>query len=751
MFGLECAIFHEAIILTLSIQLRLVLFTPDIDTIICSPVVEIDSSSDPNKITLYQEGNIKSCRFLYIRDETVDAARNTVHLFARVLGAKRCAYVVDACCSDMFEACSRSCSDMLLRNDALNLRLQWSGQCVFATELMGGVCGWDGCKQSIHKLSKSTLYIFSSLASSVLPVIVSDPLWTLPTTSDERSRANKGLDADQSVTMMNGNAILVSLLMGFIRQFTHILGGENMKLQLPIVLFPLLERASPVGNHSVVQRAAFESLQEITLSIGCNDISSLLASNFDYLVDAISLRLSKYTKEQASMERSLAGVVDVILQSIVYHGGPASDINNGNVSMISHLLDCLLRHFDRQQYTTSLNAFDMARVFWSMDAFMGSSIDSYIHKNNATLKTLEEEKTDDDWFQRLDIELNVESAAYYADENTDKAFDEEKENFDDNNSTDETPPAGTTDEQDETEFMQEISSINSILSRCCYLLCYADLQIQVLCCGTILSGFQSLGKIGSYRMKLRGEAANNPLLPSIAEYWPPIIARLRSASASLASVNKLSRSDLSIRHMMATDQVQGGPSKASLEVLISKLLLIVSELCVSSDGFFVDRFEKDVYPITSKLIQDILPRDGFNGMGLQSAKQKHSLTLPILSCFKSTFESSCRYGLAGLIPSAGTMLFPFLSFEGPIGDESMAALKAMLAVDCDALWRGLHTLSKRPFPDKPIHISGEQAVTTIELRPKGVTSVRSRDCNIILSQKAGELLDFIDQLPEQEI
>jgi len=477
--------------------MRLVLFTPDIDTIICSPVVEIDPSSNPNKMTLYQESDSKSYRFLYIRDETVDAARNTVHLFARVLGAKRCAYVIDACCSDMFEACSRSCSDMLLRNDGLNLRLQWSGQCVFATELMGGVCGWDGCKQYINKISKSTLHIFSSLASSVLPVIVSDPLWTLPTTSDEhRTRANKGLDADQSVTMMNGNAILVSLLMGFIRQFTHVLGGENMKLQLPIVLFPLLERSSPVGNHSVVQRAAIQSLQEITLSIGYNDISSLLASNFDYLVDAISLRLSKYTKEQAPMERSLAGVVDVILQSIVYHGGPASDISNGNVSMIGHLLDCLLKLFDRQRYTTSLNMFDMARVFWSMDAFMGSSIDSYIRKNNATLKTLEEEKTDDDhWFQRLDVELNVESAAYYADGGTDKAFDEEQEiTIDDNNSTEATP---LLDDQDETDFMQEVSSINSILSRCCYLLCYADLQVQVLCCGTILSGFQSLGKIGS--------------------------------------------------------------------------------------------------------------------------------------------------------------------------------------------------------------------------------------------------------------
>ena len=59
---------------------------------------------------------------------------------------------------------------------------------------------------------------------------------------------------------------------------------------------------------------------------------------------------------------------------------------------------------------------------------------------------------------------------------------------------------------------------------------------------------------------------------------------------------------------MATNQEEG-PSKASFKVLISKLILIVSELCCGSDGVFVDRLENDVYPTISKLMQDILPKD----------------------------------------------------------------------------------------------------------------------------------------------
>ena len=715
-------------------------------------MVEIDS--DSNKMTLYNtENNNSRYRFLYIRDETVDAAQKTVQLFARVLGAKRCAFVIDACCSDMFQACSRLCSDELLTNGGLDRRLQWCGQCVFMAELLRGMSGTPKLS------SRSTLHVFSSLASAVLPVIVSEPLWTLQTTSGNR-RGSTGLDEQaHSATIMNHNAILVSLLMGVIHQFIHIIGGENIQLLLPTILFPLLERSSPIGNHSFVQSAAVGLLQDITASIGYNDISSLLASNFDYLIDAISLRMTKNSREmQVPMERSLVGVVDVILQSIVYHGSPdkvedGEPLTAGHVSMVKNLLNCLLNHFDRQQHTADiLSTFDMAKVFLSMNTFMDSAIDSYIQRNSCidpTHKTSDnEEEETDDCFQRLDAELNVDSAAYYAEEEdagADNGMFSEQEDID--NAADDAPPVDTdTDDQEETDFLQEISSFNSILSRCCYLLCYDDLRIQVVCCETILSGFQSLGKIGLFRRQSKGEAANNPLLPAIGEFWPSIKARLQSASRSLVSVNTLSRSDLSLRHTMATDQDQG-PSRTGLEVLISKLLLIISELCTSSDGFFTDRYQNDVYPIITKLTHDILPRD-INSMGALSKQKQTNLILPILSSFKSTFESSCRYGLASLIPSAGTMLFPLLSREDEIGDEAINTLKIMLNVDSDSLWRGLHTLSRRPFPVNPI--SGRQQAISISGTPT-LTVSKKRDCDLILAQKACELLDYIEHLPEQEI
>ena len=135
--------------------------------------------------------------------------------------------------------------------------------------------------------------------------------------------------------------------------------------------------------------------------------------------------------------------------------------------------------------------------------------------------------------------------------------------------------------------------------------------------------------------------------------------------------------------------------------------------------------------------------------------RKNSLLLPILHCFECSFESSCRYGLAGLIPSAGTMLFPLLSFRGPIGDGAVAAVKAMLRVDCDALWRGLHALSGRPFPRSPLMLASTMSDAESSSKVFSVVSVSCnhgmKDNECTLSRKAGELLDFIDELPEQPL
>lgn len=93
------------------------------------------TSSGPTKLTIYNQKD--DCRFLHLRDETITAAKQTVRLFARALGTKKSAFVIDACYAEMFESCSRMCKnhDVAFVNDGLDRRLHWSGLCVFANEV----------------------------------------------------------------------------------------------------------------------------------------------------------------------------------------------------------------------------------------------------------------------------------------------------------------------------------------------------------------------------------------------------------------------------------------------------------------------------------------------------------------------------------------------------------------------------------------------------------------------------------------
>ena len=564
---------------------------------------------------------------------------------------------------------------------------------------------------------------------------------------------------------MNSNAVFISMMMGVIRQFTLVLGG-GLQLHLPIILFPILERASPIGNHSIVQGAAIATLQDITQCVGAADISSLIASNFDYLADVLALRLRKYGRESISMERSCVGVVDLILRSsILYEGrnalsgnGPIAD---GHVTTVSNLLTHFLNYLDGQLVMTILSVLDATRVLQSMCTFMESSINMHLSSDTSVTPEVD----DYDWRQRLEFDLTAESAGHAFDNIlNDGIATMEPEMNDGTELADELLLDDShnvrKNDRDETIFTHEIIAINTILSRCCYLLCYSNLQIQVICCETILSGFHSLGKIGLWQRNRSGKSASNPIFRAIAEFWPSIIARLRSVSASLATVNRLSRSELSLRNVMATDQVQKYHSQAGLEVLMPRLLLVVSELCLSSDGFFADRFENDAYPIIATQMTDLLSTCFDNGdhphQLLPFAEDKQRLLLSILHCFKCTFESGCRNCLVGIIPSAGAMIIPLLSFRGPTGEGATNALKAMAMVDSDALWRELHNLSGNPFPSNPIVISASKSsvnhfwpcsTKTVALS----NNTRRRGHDLILSKKALELMEFIKCIPEQEL
>lgn len=586
--------------------------------------------------------------------------------------------------------------------------------------------------------------ILNSLASAVLPVIVSHPLWTLPTTLPD----SDDIDSAPSTVNIRSNSLLVCQLMRFISRFATSL-GTDMRLNMPTILLPLLERASAIGNHSTVQICAFETISDVAMATGYSDAFELFADNFDYISDHVTLQLKRHSKERTSASRSLMGVIDVILRCAVR----GDRVDQSHVPLVSNILACVLNHFDRLNDLSRIASPDTVCVLQSINKFMETSIDSRTEFHCESLFI--EPMQCYDWKKRSDLGLEGGSSGTNDDDdgnmfdlcdNEDEVHvDKELPHPNENRTTESSPDVAA-------EFAHEIATINGIAKRCSYLLCHRDLRMQVLCIDTLLSGFRSLGKIGAYCRLKQGESASNPLLPSIAEHWPSVLARLKETSSKLRSKKTLSLAELSIRHMMAADQ-EKSPSDASLIVLLSKLLDIISELSAISDGFFAGRFENDVYPILASIMGYTIPseldcaRKNESPRPSLSIKRRSALT-PIIICLKSVYQSSCKEALAGLISSCGTILLPLLAHEGDIGEDAVDVLKAMLTVDSDVLWRQIHNLSGRQFPrqslDPVADGSGlENCSAVVTNRPALEFKAAS---SALMASRASELLEFIENL-----
>jgi hypothetical protein len=79
----------------------------------------------------------------------------------------------------------------------------------------------------------------------------------------------------------------------------------------------------------------------------------------------------------------------------------------GHVSLVGHMLTCLLSHLDWQSRITNLSILDIARVFQSMSTFMDSSIANHVNNiGDAMIDTFDDE---DVWSRRLDFELNIDT------------------------------------------------------------------------------------------------------------------------------------------------------------------------------------------------------------------------------------------------------------------------------------------------------------------------------------------------------
>jgi hypothetical protein len=180
-------------------------------------------------------------------------------------------------------------------------------------------------------------------------------------------------------------------------------------------------------------------------------------------------------------------------------------------------------------------------------------------------------------------------------------------------------------------------------------------------------------------------------------------------------------------------------------VLLSALLDIIKCLNLLCGDFITGRFSSSIWPHMSKILAFLLPRNHNTSVNTYSETDSF-LLISLLSCISETFSTAkCGRMLANIASVIGTMLLPFLSFDGKIGEAAMCTIREILRIDCDCLWRPFLSLSRTGFPDRLL------LPITQQNYPKCAKSSLQENNSNILTERIQNLLVFVENLPEQEL
>lgn len=227
-----------------------------------------------------------------------------------------------------------------------------------------------------------------------------------------------------------------------------------------------------------------------------------------------------------------------------------------------------------------------------------------------------------------------------------------------------------------------------------------------------------------------------------------MINRLRALSSVITKNSSVNAVSIRTLHSSTPDKLQDTSSQMSL---LSKLFELMACMCEMSGDFMVTRIREQVWPIAAQLL-DVYVREKQNiehpVSGLISPDltrktpfltEREKLLHAVLEFLSRVYGvRKCGVGLARLIPAAGTIVLPFLADQGDLRARAMEAVKAMVMIDCDALWRPLLQLSRRQIPTRTLYpqFAGLDANDKVE-------------CKTPLELAAAELVAFIESLPEQ--
>ena len=448
----------------------------------------------------------------------------------RILGPKHAAIFVDACIADLFNDC-------VTRVEAKNSRTgrsqeawchQWIGCLILMRDILKG--GFSDLGQNINssKTVRKKMKYLSSLATSILPIIVSAPLWDLPVIPPEFSEQQNDMDiADPlllstlhpsseafSSVALRGNAFFLGGLFQLAGSIVGLLQEEAIPL-IPVLLPALLTHATTTKVQYVLEEAQ-TSLEDVACSVGYKTLAGMIDQNMGVVAGAMlaTLRLpggkSSMSAATAPVDifhvaHTIRSVLQLVLREKDNRDNVSDKDSSRDVSNYSYLLELVMTLTERYDCLASKNAFESDTTIAIVGVYEYAFrflIKTYEAEATAVIKMkdLQNQKPRQPWFERLDAfrilrvdeRDDVSDNGLLGDQSPKEGFEAYHKGQEDCQVEDEESSLGGKSKLDQIVGSHETNFVAMLVSRCTFFFSNASLRLQVESCETMTQGFRFL-------------------------------------------------------------------------------------------------------------------------------------------------------------------------------------------------------------------------------------------------------------------
>ncbi|CAB9502900.1 expressed unknown protein [Seminavis robusta] len=704
----------------------------------------------------------------------------------KLFGPKQTAILVDSMVANLFNDCLARMEAGTSRSGHSQVTWchAWVGCMTIIQQLLRGGFATVDPSSSSKKKDKRAKYL-GPLATSILPIIVSSPLWDLTLTEPElkdspqqdqplidRPGALALTDDSFSAGALRGNACLIHGLIGIVQTVTELLRVEASSL-LAMVLPPLFEKAT-IARAEYVRAGARAALESVAISVGYTTMAGMINENMSVVASSILAKLrlpggvSSFPAGKMNSDIfDTAHTIQMMLELAIRGSGATGEredrdilyIDRQNISYVIELVMTLTERYDCLGSKGSHESDKSLTIVHAYESAFRFANHAYRTKESAARRSLEKSHASDPnpWLEQLEPFRALHSVPIEVNDGLEGDVLSPKDGFEAYRNSNDREEQGTEQKEhpkDNHDIVSnhEIRFVSMLVSRCTFFLSNYSLKLQIDSCTAMAEGFRFLA-IVALICKDPENKTGTAILRQVNDAWPAIHARLVALTseirASRARSIVIAQRHSAIPTFYATEDV------STKRVFLSKLFDLIAIMAECSKEFIASRMQNDVFPLLGELLGDFVTnssdlresrRDGqaFSGHIHPRQPSETLLIVAMLTCFSKLFDRGvCGRSLAGFVPSVGTMILPFL------GDAHVETSKAcettirqMVRIDCDALWRPLVQLS-----------GGIVAVPKPgESHPTSNTSVvANASSQTSLQHRAAELVMFINSLPEQPL